>query len=123
MKKKILFILFALASVESYSQMNILTLPIVPLWKKHKSLLNCLNSHGIKVEELKKYENTFIATSQFLERFDRSGCDPVIFEIYLERLNLFFSMNLKMDSVFSIFSSDVSQNCLNKSSNSSISLA
>jgi len=59
-------------------QSRIINYPIELIYSK--CLKDCVETYDMNLKKVKQYENTFISTPEFCERFVM--CDPIVFEIY-----------------------------------------
>ena len=97
--KKIVLILFAIfLTVHSYGQSEkVVTYPLNLLYRKH--LKECLEPYYVTLKEVESYQNTFVSTLDFVDRF-KNSCDPKILEFYIRNDKPLWKIDLEVAAYY-----------------------
>lgn len=76
----LILFLFLLSPKLKSQDVQVINYPIEFLFKGN--VLKDLEQYGMYIKELKKFQNTFISTPEFIKRFEESYYNPLIFEYY-----------------------------------------
>lgn len=98
MKKIILVLIVLILTVQSYGQAEkVITYPLNLLYNTY--LKECLEPYNVSLKEIESYQNTFIATLDFVERF-KNSCDPILFDFYAQNNKALWEIDLEVAAYY-----------------------
>ncbi len=98
MKKIVLLVFTFFLTVHSYGQSSkVVTYPLNLLYKKY--LKECLEPYNVTLKEAESYQNTFVSTLDFVDRF-KNSCDPKILEFYVRKDKPLWKIDLEVAAYY-----------------------